>query len=118
MTDLTKTELFDLALGICSGAVFTDRHIDNTNGEGGKVMSHIFMPLLYIDYESLETLLAEADLIYEWVSRAFSEVDGYPSFTSMQWLNKADAAWVWEQVELILSYRPEEEEQDAETDTA
>jgi hypothetical protein len=119
LTELTRPELFELALGIAGGAVFTDQHIDNTNGEGAQVMCHVFMPLLHIDIGSLDALLDEAGLIYEWGSRAFSEVDGYPSFTSMQWLNHAEAEWVWEQVGQILELGPSEEgDSNAEPDAS
>lgn len=77
----TDKELYDIAIGIKAGTIFTDRHVENKQD-----MSYIFMPLGLMNKKQLKEL-GESDIgmIYEHIDNAGPRsINGYPGFFSFQ----------------------------------
>jgi len=93
----TDQELQQLAFGIYSGNIFTDRHIDPSDVE--HMLGMIFMPLAFSDPT---TLPPNIGCIYEHVLAAgHMGINGFPTFTSMKMLNIEDANIVFQKVKQI-----------------
>lgn len=93
-TPKTDDELKRIALDINKGLVFTDKHIREGDE---RLFGSIFMIYSLMDAEQLEALKsAEIVTAFEYLEKAASNgVNGYPSFFSLQMLNRTDAEKMW-----------------------
>ncbi|OGU60448.1 MAG: hypothetical protein A2V66_01820 [Ignavibacteria bacterium RBG_13_36_8] len=75
----TDEELKEIAQGILSGQIFTDRHIEDDD-----MFASIFMPVAMFDQKQLKELSdSQPGLFYEYMSKAGPRaINGYPSFFS------------------------------------
>ena len=93
----TDEEIKEIALGIHSGNIFCDRHLQKPDD-----ISFVFIPLILNDGALSEDDLKQIGMIYEYMDEASSRgINGYPCFYSMRILGKEDAKKVLEKVEEI-----------------
>lgn len=111
---LTKQELWDLAVGIVSGQVFTDRHIRPEDYE--RTVLAVFMPLVFADEDMITEIGKEASLLYEWMDKAGPRsMNGYPMFFSVHWLHQDQQPQLDEFIDELFERR---KEVGGDTDTA
>jgi hypothetical protein len=93
LPDRPDAELRQLALDINAGMAFTDRHCKDASALG-----MVFMPLALGAFAGLaDGEIEKIGLIYEYYDKAGPRsVNGYPSFFSMQMLNRDDTEKVLE----------------------
>lgn len=92
----TDAELKDLAMAIVKNEVFTNCHLDTPSD-----ISIVFMPLAF-GLNLPEEDLNDVGMVYEYNSKAGPRsVNGYPVFTSLNLLNKADFKKVNEKINEI-----------------
>ena len=86
----SQNELNQIALGIHNGHIFTDRHI--REHDYVSVLPMIFLPMALLDKEGLEALRAKKpELFFEELSKAGPRaINGYPTFFSMQYLDREE----------------------------
>lgn len=79
----TDNELYDIAIGIKAGTIFTDRHLKNEQD-----LYRTFMPLALMEEEQIKDLnLSNIGMIYEHIKKAAPlSVNGFPTFFSFQML--------------------------------
>lgn len=98
---LPKKDLKQLAWDICAGLVFTDREINPPS-----LMTHVFMPLLFLTEEQRLDLVKNAVLIYEYISKAGPRmINGYPMFMSFFYLNAQELNEVIEHQKTIIAFK-------------
>ena len=87
MSVKTDKELRELALGIRTGAVFTDKAIHAGEME---LLNSIFLPLGLMDEDAFSQLRDQKPkMIYEYISEAGERgINGYPQFTSFKYLSE------------------------------
>lgn len=85
----TDAELKQIAVDIFENKIFTNRHIAQ---EDMKLVSSLFMPIALGAFSSwTEEELQDIGLIYEYMTEAAPRnVNGYPSFFSMQILSNEE----------------------------
>lgn len=90
----TDDELREIAVGINSGTIFTDRHIKPEEA------SMIFMPLLFMtNKQRAELKKDKPGLFFQHLSEAGPRaINGYPMFTSMHVLNQEETKRVFDMV--------------------
>lgn len=100
-------EIIKIARGIYEGRIFCDLHIDQHSQH---LLGSIFMPLLFgalSHYENPEDI----GMLYESLDKAGPRsINGYPVFSSMGVLNKADAQRVLDTIKHIEKTREDEEQ--------
>lgn len=95
-TKLTPEEVKELALGIMSGAVFTDRSLGEHD-----MLGMVFMPYLFMDddmkRQTLKVILPKGEkskrmgMIYEFMDKAGPQaVNGMPIFHTMKVIGPDD----------------------------
>jgi hypothetical protein len=96
----TDDELYQIAMGMFQGRLFTDRQCQNPRD-----VSMVFMPLAFMGEENSDYLkprgitrgVTSLGMIYEDMSKAGpSSINGNPVFFSMQYVSPAEAAKVIE----------------------
>lgn len=104
---LSRAELRDIALGMMSGACFTDRHVRNPDD------IQMVFPLLLFANDELRAEMSEflmpggkpdengqTGMIYEWMEKAGPRsVNGMPMFWSAQMLNPTETQIVLDMVQ-------------------
>lgn len=97
----TRNELKQLAKDIHAGSVFTDRNV--RPGDQERMLSMIFMPLIFLDEETIEKWKEDPPgMFYEYIEKAMpTGVNGYPMFMSMSYLTKKEAEIVVEYYEKV-----------------
>jgi hypothetical protein len=78
-------ELLQLAKDIYSGAVYTDRHLEDI-----KNLRICFSPLATMPKEELDKF-SDVGLFYEYISESPSKLGDMPIFLSVQVINRDDA---------------------------
>jgi hypothetical protein len=88
-TAKTDREIRELARDWMEGRIFTS---DDFEAANGTEFGMIFMPLFFADRATLDDLIAnEIALFYEYLTEAGPRsINGYPSFSSVRFLNRAD----------------------------
>lgn len=82
----TDDELRKLASDIYNGHVFTDRHVRHVSE-----LRMVFMILIFMERNQVESTLEDVGLIYEYMSEAGPRsINGLPCFMSMRMLSKDD----------------------------
>ena len=89
--DRTDEELKQIAIDFVAGKVFTNQHVD------GFSVGIVFTPLIFIG-EIPENL----GLIFEYIDKAGPRsINGYPMFTSCQFLNQHDLTILIEKIDKV-----------------
>lgn len=90
MTTQRKHELTQLAIDLCEGRVFTDRHIPDS--EPVARLQSVFMCFAFADDEFWKAWDKEpALLVYEYLEKAGSyTVNNLPTFFSMRMIRKQE----------------------------
>lgn len=83
----TDDELKTIAKDLLDEKIFSDRHAY----EAPHLMASIFMPLAFMTKEQREQFLdAKPAFVFEYLDKASSAINGYPTFGSMQYLSEDD----------------------------
>ena len=100
----TPQELKQLAFDIVAGNVFTDRHIHARDMP--RMLNSVFMVLSFMDQEAFDNFMAlDPVIFFEDMHKASpGSVNGYPTFFSMQYLNKKDWDVVREHIKELQAY--------------
>jgi len=96
----TDEELKEIAMGINSGTIFTDRHIPENQKN---MLPMVFMVISLMDEKARKKWIAsEPGMIYEYLSAASPRgVNGLPSFFSMRILTKDETQKVIDYMDKI-----------------
>jgi len=89
-TRYTDEELKQFAVDLFEGKIFTSARIPEA--EAATILPSVFMPLFFMD-EDLRKDFVESKpvLVFEYLSKAGPRsINGYPMFTSMQFLNEEE----------------------------
>jgi hypothetical protein len=89
----TEEELKQLAKDLLDDKIFTDAHIREGDDS---LLGSIFMPIIFIDQKQRDKMEAECvSVLFEYYSKAGPRsINGYPMFTSMNYMTKDE----WEKV--------------------
>lgn len=112
-TTLTNDEVKELALGIMSGAIFTDRSLGEHNNH---MLGSVFMPFLFMDddlrKQTMKTLLPKGEkskkmgMIYEFMDKAGPRsVNGLPIFHTMHVIGPDDVSRVGAVMEAVVKVK-------------
>jgi hypothetical protein len=83
-------EIVDLAREMVDGRIYTSQHYGVVNDPS--LLGMVFMPLLFMDEDSIVWVKANCGMAYEYLDKASPRsINGQPIFMSVRFLDKADA---------------------------
>ena len=100
LKDMREDELIEVAQGIKSGKVFTNKHFKSME-ESKELTPKVFLPIGsgVLDKATKEEI-DNLGMLYEWYRRAtVQKICGYPIFYSVRYLTTSDTSRVAEMLE-------------------